>query len=162
MMRDVTDLMDRYRVVARSVWNTGFWCLPEMRTWDAKDQFEQIKTLLFKSLVAARLEVGHCCDLYSLPDQVYRVVPNGPEPVPAMISRPREGDRNSYWDDPIREMRASEVELEFLDYFDWNAMALADFQYYRVRIAAFTSQPLLVGREALMEHGHARVFVIQS
>ena len=46
-----------------------------------------------------------------------------------------------------------------MDYFDWNLLGCADFQYYRVRIAAFPSQPHLVGREALMDHLHVKVSV---
>jgi len=158
-MQDITDLMDHYRDVARSVWNTGFWVQTDLQTWDARDQFEQIKKLLFKALVVARLEEGHCCDLNSLPDdRKFQVVPSTGGPVPIMIQRSREGDGTGYWDDPVDQVKASEAVLYFLDYFDWNVMAYADFQYYRVRIAAFPQQPHLTGREALLEHVHARVF----
>src|SRR5438132_776668 len=124
-MRDVTALMDHYRIIARSVWNTGFWSEQGLRTWDARDQFEQIKKLLFKALVVARLAEGHCCDLWGLPDPTYRVVPLEPGPVPIMIHRPREGDRNRYWDDPVCKIKASDAELQFLDLFDWNNMDYA-------------------------------------
>ena len=157
-MRDITEVMDHYRIVARSVWNMGF--RPELgfRNFDSRDHFEQIKKLLFKALVIAPLEEGHQCDLNTLPDPIYEVVPKGPEQVPIMIQRPREGDRNSYWDDPVKEIKAAKSELQFLDYFDWDHLNYADFQYYRVRIGAFGAHPHLVGREALVQHGHARVF----
>ncbi|MGA2984703.1 MAG: hypothetical protein ABSG32_12880 [Terriglobia bacterium] len=162
-MRDITDLMDHYRDVARSVWNTGFWVQADLQTWDARDQFEQIKKLLFKALVVARLEEGHCCDLYGLADnQIYQVVPNHSEYVPIMIQRPRQGAQTGYWDDPVRQVKASEADLQFLDYFDWNNMGYADFQYYRVRIATFATQPHLVGREALLDHLYAKVFADTS
>jgi hypothetical protein len=152
--------MDHYRDVARSVWNTGFWAQADLQTWDARSQFEQIKKLLFKALVVARLEKGHCCDLNILPeDNKFLVVPSTSGPAPIMIHRALEGDRNHFWDDPVRQVEASEAELHFLDYFDWNDMSYADFHFYRARIAAFPSQPHLVGREALMEHSHAKVFV---
>lgn len=157
-MRDITDLMDHYRVVARSVWNNGFWTEPELRNWDSWDHFEQTKRLLFKALVVARLEEGHCCDVASLPYSIYQVVPATSGPAPILIHRPREGDRNRYWDDPVSEVGASDAELQFLDYFDWNPVGYIDFQYYRVHIATFVSQPHLVGREALLEHFHGRVF----
>ncbi len=76
-----------------------------------------------------------------------------------MIEQPRKGDRNHYWDDPVNQIKASDAELHFLDYFDWDMMAYTDFQYYRVRIASFISQPHLVGRDALIEHHHAKIFV---
>jgi len=157
-MRDVTELMDHYREVARTLWNTGFWVDPKLQTWNAWDQFEQIKMLLYKAFVVARLEGGHCCDLTTLPAPVFSVVPSAPEYIPIMIQKPRDGDRNCYWDDPVHQVKASEAQFHFIDYFDWNKMARADLQYYRVRIVAFPTQPHLVGREALIEHLHAKVF----
>ena len=51
--------------------------------------------------------------------------------MPILIHLPREGNqsRNCYWDDPVREVRATETEPHFLDYFDWNNMDYIDFQY---------------------------------
>lgn len=152
--------MDHYRDVARSVWNAGFWVQADLQTWDARSQFEQIKKLLFKALVIARLQEGHCCDLKSLPDdRIFQVVPNTGGLAHIMVQRSRDGDGSRYWDDPVDQVKASEAEMHFLDYFDWNNMSYADFQYYRVRIAAFPGQPHLVGREALISHSHAKVIV---
>jgi hypothetical protein len=162
-MRDITDLMEHYRVIAREIWNNGFWNLPDLRTWDSWDQFESIKSVLFRVLVTSRLEeVGGCVDLDSKWGRIYYVVPISPGPVPIKIHQPREADLNRYWDDPVREISAPEAELQFLDYFDWNQMGYIDFQYYRVRISAFASKPHLIGREALLDHLHARVFVGES
>ena len=157
-MRDVTDLMDRFRGVARSIWESGFSEAHELRNWDFCDQFDQVKNLLFRALVDARVVEGHFCDLITVPTHRYLVVPTGPGSVPIMIHRPREGDRNRYWDDPVNEVRASEAEFHFLDYFDWDQLSSVNFQYYRVHITAFPSQPHLVGREALIEHKDAKVF----
>ena len=140
-MREITDLMDHYRLVARSVWNIGFWAKPELQSWNSWEQFEQLKKGLFQALVVARLQDDQCCGQTGSEGQPYRVVPVEPGPVPIMIERPREGDRNRYWDDPVGEIKPSDAELEFLDYFDWNSMGYVDFQYYRVRVAAFPAQP---------------------
>jgi hypothetical protein len=159
-MREITPLFDHYRIVARSIWNTGFWAEKELQNWDSADQFEQIKSLLFKSLVVARVLGGHCCDLNSLPPSPpFLVVPRGHYPVPVMIEKPREGDRNHYWDDPVKELTSNEAELHFVDFFDWSQMNYIDFQYYRVRIQAFPRMPHLAGREALIEHLNGGVFV---
>jgi hypothetical protein len=159
-MRDITVLMDHYRIAGRSIWNAAFWSQPELRNWDSWDQFEQIKCLLFGALVVGRLEqIGCCVDLATVPRPELRVTPAHSGSVPILIHRPREGDRNVYWDDPVREVSAADANLHFLDFFDWDKMNYIDFQYYRVRIAAFASQPHLVGREALLQHSHAKVFV---
>jgi hypothetical protein len=152
--------MNHYRVIARSIWNTGFWADPEFRNWDSRDHFEQIMKLTFNALVVARTqETGCCADLSTMTHPIYQVVPLDPGPVPIMIHRPRENDRNMYWDDPVREVKPTNAEFHFLDYFDWNKMDYLDLQYYRVRIVAFDSQPHLIGREALLEHQHASVFL---
>ncbi len=82
-----------------------------------------------------------------------------PGPVPIMIQNPRAPHQRGYWDDPVDKIQRPDAELRYLDFFDWNDMAYADFQYYRVEIRSFDSRPHLVGREALLEHQHARVFV---
>jgi len=162
-MQEITELMDHYRNVSRSLWNAGFWSVQELQNWDSHDLFEEIRKLLFNALVVAQLEKGDvCCNALDAAGHIYQVIPSFSGPVPIMIQQPREGDRSKYWDDPVREVRASDVELHFLDYFDWNQMGYVDFQYYRVRIAAFASQPHLVGREALLEHRYARVFTADT
>ena len=46
-MRDITEIFDHYRIIARSVLNTAFWLEVELRGWDSRDRFERIKELLF-------------------------------------------------------------------------------------------------------------------
>jgi hypothetical protein len=159
-MREITYFFEHYRAIARSIWSTGYWPVQELQNWDSVDQFGQVKKLLFKSLVIARLLDDHCCDLNSLPPApVFHIVPLDPGPVPVMIERPRAGDRNHYWDDPVNKIGSGEAALHFVDYFDWDLMNYADLQFYRVRIHAFPEQPHLIGREALIDHLHAKVFV---
>lgn len=162
-MREITNLMDHYRLIARSIWNTGFWPKPEFQNWDSWDRFEHLKRVLFDSLIVSALMGDKCCiNLGAQRERPYMVVPLAPGPVPIMIQQPRKGDRNRYWDDPVTEVKPGDVELLFLDYFDWNEMGYLDFQYYRVRILSFPDQPHLVGREALLEHQHAGVYVADA
>lgn len=158
-MRNITDLMDHYRDISRTIWNLGFRPLPELQDWDSRDRFEEIKDLLFKSLVVARLDESEGVHEASPgTDPALHVVPSGADTIPIMIHNPREHDRNRYWDDPVKQIRAADAELHFLDYFDWDDTAPADFQYYRVRIGSFPARLHLVGREALLEHKDATVF----
>jgi len=151
--------MDHYRIVARSIWNVGFWSQPDLRNWDSWDEFQEINKLLFNALVIPPSELTEGSAVTETdPFAALLIVPSSPT-VPIMIHRPREGDRNNYWDDPVREVTATDAELHFLDYFDWDLMNYIDFQYYRVRIAKFASQPHLVGRDALLEHHQAKVFL---
>lgn len=78
-----------------------------------------------------------------------------------MIHKPRGGDRNRYWDDPVNRIAPSEANLRFVDYFDWDRMNYSDLRYYQVQIEAFPSKPHLVGRDALIEHGCAKVMTAE-
>jgi hypothetical protein len=157
-MQDVTEVFDHFRVAARHVWNAGFWSKLELRTWDAYERFEQIKSALFNALVVERLDISPAMGLPVIGNR-FRVVPVGHAEVPILINRPREGDRNNYWDDPVSHVDASGAELYFIDYFDWNVLAPIDFQYYRVVIFRFSAHPELAGRQALVEHSYAGIFV---
>jgi len=64
-----------------------------------------------------------------------------------------------YWDDPVKQVKPSEVDLRYIGLFDWNSYGFLDCQYYRVRIASFSSQPHLVGSDALLETGYAHVYL---
>ena len=89
------------------------------------------------------------------------VIPSSQEGVPTMINRsgpPATG----YWDDPIDRLTPAEVNLQFIGYFDWNPYGFKDLQYFRVRIASSLPHPHLVGRDALLETNHARVFFDES
>lgn len=150
-MRNVTEEMDRYRETLRLLWNVGFWADPRLRTWDSRDRFDQLRRLLFEALVVHAVggAQGNSLELASV---TLHVIPVEAHPVPILINCPRVGDHNSYWDDSLKAVRASDVEMHFIEYFDWNAMGYADLQYVRVKIAAFNAHPELIGRDALLEH----------
>jgi hypothetical protein len=76
-----------------------------------------------------------------------------------MIARPTRESPRGLWDDPVNRVTAEQVEMHFLEFFDWNRLDYRDFQYYRVWIAGFNEQPHLVGREALMERQYVSVFL---
>ena len=92
-------------------------------------------------------------DLGGEPLPYLRVVPGND--VPIMISR--EDRASTYWDDPVNRAKGGEIDLRFVNFFDWDNYSDVDYQFYRVLIAGFPSQSHLVGREALLEVSHARV-----
>jgi hypothetical protein len=55
-MKDVTEIVDHYRITARSLWNTAFGAVSDLRTPEAREQFDEINLMLFDGLVLARLE----------------------------------------------------------------------------------------------------------
>lgn len=133
------------------MWNLFFWQDSDLSDWDGRDEFEDIKRLLFRSLVRQKL---------SLDDEVrFLVVPRAKGGVPIMIEQPRPGTKNRYWDHPISRVTSTAAVLEFVDYFDFDGLGCLDFKYVLAKISAFPEYPELVGREALLETDHVDVYL---
>ena len=74
-----------------------------------------------------------------------------------LVKRPSD-DGNAYWDQE-RDLVVGpdDIELEFLDYFDFFRIPTMDFHFFRCRILQFPSRPEYKGREALIEAVDGRV-----
>lgn len=158
-MTDVTEILDHYRVSARSLWNAAFWPIPGLRTPEATEQYGEIKLILFDGLVLARLEEElDPAQLFRSPIPFLRVTPSS-QTVPILINNPRP-EGTGYWDYPLNCVDSDKVEMHFIEFFDWNQFDYLDFQYYRVKIAKLDAHPDVIGREALIERQYARVFYV--
>lgn len=147
---------------ARSVWNTAFWPDPNFRNWDSVERFNEIERILFDQLVLARLNKSFPAeDIFQKPIGFFRVSPSSPS-VPIMIQSPRPDAQLGYWDDPVDRVPQDNVEMHFMEFFDWNPLDYRDLKYYRVLIAGFHEQPHLVGRQALIERQHVNLFVLDE
>jgi hypothetical protein len=156
-VKDVSAIFDHFRVSARDIWNRGFWPVLDFQNWDSSEVFGEIKTLLFEEFVLTRL------DMEWPREKIFR------EPIPffnlasthgtssALIQR--SASARGYWDHPVKEIKAGEAELHFIEYFDWNQMDYQDFQYYRAEIASFPAHPETVGLEVLLERLNYSVFL---
>lgn len=163
-MKDITPLFTKCREAARHLWNTYFVDRVNAaeafdHKWNIVDQFRQIERLLLWGVVSDELD-EHRCEIDPGKElaSLLHVVPEPATGVPIMISRPS-ADGNKYWDDPVNHVRASEVDLRFIEYFDWDQLGPREFQYYRVRIQSFATHPHLIGRDALLETRYARVLL---
>jgi len=162
-VRDVTDVFDHYRMSARAIWNTAFWPELDFRNWDSIDQFHEIEKLLFQELVLAKVDrEWPLQDLFARAIPFFQIVPSIVHGTPILIQKPREGAPSGYWDDPVNIVKPSQVKLLFVAYFDWNQMDYIDLRYYRVKIASFDTHSDLVGREALIEHQHAAIHLMDE
>jgi hypothetical protein len=55
-----------------------------------------------------------------------------------------------YWDHPIVEI-TKDAQLSFVRFFDWDVLAVRDYQYVRIRIDAWPAHPEIIGKHALIE-----------
>ena len=72
-MRDITELMNAYRECSRNLWNVYFSKRKDIG--DALDVFEQIRELLFDSIILSELSYEGEAEGEDIPPPVLRVVP---------------------------------------------------------------------------------------
>ena len=158
-MKDISSIVDHFRISARTIWNIAFWPDADFRNWDAVEQFDEIQKILFRELVLGKVSrEWPLQDIFEKAIPFFRVVPSI-ETAPIMIQNPRPDKPRGYWDHPINRVGPGEAEMHFLGYFDWNRLDYADLRYYRVVIAKFDAHCDLVGREALIERQHATIYM---
>jgi hypothetical protein len=155
-MTDITNLMNTYRECARNLWNAYF--SPREFAWDLHDEYESIRKLLFDALVVYELDLNEESSGHdAAPPPVLKVVPYATS-VPILINRPSD-DGAGYWDQEMdMSVSESDIQLEFLDYFDFSKYPVKDFQFYRCRILQFPKHAEYEGREALIETSHGKIF----
>jgi hypothetical protein len=153
-IRDITELMNAYRECSRNLWNTYFSARANVGA--SLDAFGQIRPLLFDSLVVGELSYEGDAEGEDIPPPVLKVVPRARSLI--LIQRPSD-DGNGYWDqEKDMVVGPDEIELEFVDYFDFSQIPVMDFHFYRCRILRFPSRVEYEGRQALIEAVDGRVF----
>jgi hypothetical protein len=147
-MRDITELMNAYRECSRNLWNVYF--SGRENIGGSLDAFEQIRELLFDSLVLSDIS-------YVGEEPPLKVAPR--ESSLILVQRLSGPGLAGYWDqEKDLAVGPTDITLLFLDYFDFLQIPIKDFQYYRCRVLSFPSHANYEGREALLQVTDARVF----
>lgn len=133
-MRDITELMNAYRECSRNLWNVYFSKRKDIG--NALDVFEQIRELLFDSLILHELSYEGEAKGEDIPPPALRVVPQGRSLI--LIQRLSGPGEAGYWDqEKDMVVSPSDVTLAFLDYFDFWLPPMKDFHYYHCKILSF-------------------------
>ena len=158
-MRDITELMNSYRECSRNLWNVYFSRRKDIG--DALDVFEQIRELLFDSIVLSELSYEGEAKGESIPPPVLKVVSAGRSLI--LIKRLSGPGEAGYWDqEKDMVVGPEDITLTFLDYFDFGQIPIQDFHYFRCRVLSFPSHPDYEGREALLKVSDTKVFHDES
>jgi hypothetical protein len=158
-MRDITELMNAYRECSRNLWNVYF--SEQADVGAALDAFEQIRRLLFDSLVVGELLYDGEAEGQDMPPPTLRVVPR--ERSLILIERPSGPGEAGYWDqEKDMVVGPNDITLAFVDYFDFFQIPIMDFRYYRCKIFSFPSRAEYEGREALINAVDGHVFHDES
>jgi hypothetical protein len=154
-MRDITELMNAYRECSRNLWNVYFSMRENIG--GSLDVFEQIRELLFESLVVTELSYEGEAEGEDIPPPALKVVPRARSLI--LIRRltgPREA---GYWDqEKDMVVGPDDITLAFVDYFDFCQVPVKDFRFYLCKVLSFPSHADYEGREALLEVSDAKVF----
>jgi len=153
-MRDITELMNAYRECSRNLWNVYFSKRKDIG--DALDVFEQIRELLFDSIVLSELSYEGEAKGEDIPPPALKVVPQRSLILIQRLSGPGEA---RYWDqEKDMVVGSDDITLAFVDYFDFFQPPIKEFHYCLCRILSFPSHVGYEGREALVEVSRAKLF----
>ena len=154
-MRDITELMNAYRECSRNLWNVYF--ANRGNVGGSLDAFEQIREMLFDSLVVSELSYEGDAGGEDIPPPVLKVVPETSSLI--LINRSRESRGSGYWDqEKDMVVGPDDITLAFVDYFDFSQVPIKDFHYYLCKILSFPRHADYEGREALLRASDAKVF----
>lgn len=163
---DITQLMLQYRECSRNLWNmyirqqVSEFNTDERNEWDIKDEYDEICTILFSTLVLAPIgksnfKKSHSYEKYQKELSFIDVVPCNE--IPILINR-EVGETSGYWDYPLKSIQPADVGMRFVDFFDFDRLGFRDFEYIQVRIVESMVYPDLVQRDALVIPRYVKMF----
>ena len=155
---DITDLVQRYRLALRYIWNSCIWVDPEQRSWASVYAWRELKAPLFSVLVADVIQLGPREAIFG-PD--FHVVPDmdGRSGISLVYinrrvpSKPAEG----VWEIVSGPFTPGQIDITLADLFDWSPLGYIDLRYYVGVITSFQQYPDKVGQHALVDVNEARV-----
>jgi hypothetical protein len=158
-MRDITDLMNACRECSRNLWNVYF--AKREHIGGSLDAFEQIRELLFDSLVVSELSYEGVAEGDDIPPPSLKVVPQASSLI--LIKRLSEPGEAGYWDqEKDMVVGPDDIALAFVDFFDFYQVPIKDLHYYLCKILSFPSHVAYEGREALLQATDVKVFHDES
>jgi hypothetical protein len=158
-MIDITQEIQRYREAARHLWNSCLMSRVNTSSGVVYEAFGRICEELFEVVVLDPYDIDESAEQLNITGfQSLRVVPAVSAGTPILVNRTQ--PTGPYWDDPMTSVKAQDIELGLIGFFDWDSYGLIDMRYLRVRILGCPSHPVLVGREALIEILNAKVMAL--
>lgn len=115
--RDITELMNAYRECSRNLWNVYF--SRRENVGGSLDAFEQIRRLLFDSLVVSELSYKGEAEGAHIPPPRLKVIPRASSLI--LVKRLSGPGDAGYWDqEKDMVVGPHDITLAFVDYFDFS------------------------------------------
>lgn len=171
MENDCTELFQRYREMARVIWNLGFWVDPKLREWDSAKVFREVTARLFEGMVLLSLGYQGRISDTSSPGEIasFFVAPRFGE-FQLMVDKNLPDEPVHLWGKPtIRvtsrthaEAKEPEFQLRFVRFFDWDHLSPREFRFLEVVIERLDSQPALIRHHAVVEFSDCSVWFAEN
>ena len=157
-MKDCTEQFRRYRDLARTIWNLGFWPDPGLRDHSAIALYEETCARLFEAIVVLSLGYeGHVTNPSLLGENFeFQIIVDRMGDGWRVASAPSEF-LGTVWTLSKIELRPKSYDFQFLGFFDWDHQSPKDLKYFRFLIRRLDADPSLQGRHALCEASECSV-----
>jgi hypothetical protein len=157
-MLDVTELVAKYRIALRFLWNSCIFADPARRHWDAVESWDRLKLPIYNCLISDALDIDDAGQTFG---EHFHVKPSsGIDQYGLLlinISEPT-GSTSGVWSQYKKPITAADADLTLVDTFDWAQLQYRDLHYFMVRIKSFAPDETMVGRYALVEAAMSAVF----
>lgn len=158
-MSNANEIVQRYRLALRHIWNHCFWADPALRDWESVYAFRKLHLPLFNALVANPLGLEHSDHLFGagfsvVPSALFR---SGFVNIQVNISKPSSLSHGGVWVRLEGPFNGDQLQFTLVDFFDWSPMGYVDLQYYVVLIEKLDGHEDRVGQHALIEVAQGEV-----
>lgn len=160
-MKNITRNLQIYKEMARFIHNQFYFHKLNF-TFDTIDNLNIIKQQLFYQLVLDEIGVEFEIDrIFTEKIPFIKIYPRFGIDIPIFVNRPS-SDGNLYWDNIIKNINKKDIEIEFINFFDWDQLNIVDFKYYIGKIISFEKKEEFIGNEVLIESEYCDVFLIKD
>jgi hypothetical protein len=161
MKVDCTERFVQFREIARLTWNLGFWPWPEPTISELNRLFayEEAMARLFEGMIL--LPLGHEQRVTGWPQglgevaRVDVVIDRHGAKLRAFREAPGEAGLPPPEDFLVRPEPGT-AEGRFLCFHDQSQLEARDYRYVVIQITRLDENPVLIGREALVEFRHCK------
>lgn len=164
MNTDITQRIHAYRECARHLWNTYFLTQlsDDVSHWDISDEFEDICSMLFSSLVlnpigATEHKKSPGYESNPQPLLCLHIVPISDVGETSIHINREKMKAYGYWDYSINGLSPLDIDLRFIDCFDFDKLGYKNFEYYMGRVVHSPTHLELIGRNALVRASCVRI-----
>jgi len=151
----ITNEFDKYKEASRNIWNLYFF-KDGNATWEDQEIFSELEELLFEEIVLIKLGINR---ENMINGKFKLLAKNNHNCIPVMINRTGDG---GYWDHPVDALIEDEHDIEFIEYFDFDQLAIKDNRYVIAKIISSRKHPEINGHKAMIESQYVDVFYIKS